>query len=1254
MQCQVNGILAAYSIKGAVGDVIAIEVDIDSRLLWFQDATAGTGWSDPMGTFTGQPEAGTGGISFSAMPTAGGVMIIGSGFNFGGMPNKLLLNTGPSVSKVNFSALVSSGFAPWDSAQTPPPPPPPPSLTIRGTPYPFVPVNSGGFNTAVVANGAGNNGALISGTVTLTAGGSTNSWFYGGTVPPGRMTLQYYLDGKAISPQIQDSTNQFGGPPAFAYRWDSTKFLDGSSVPDGSHVLHGLFIDYTAGAAYYMRTFAGSFLIYNRGSVPADPGPQTVAVAAGQNGMVRLFPPSWPDFVNYLGPSNHNPPNAAQGWPYKLNPPVPVNNNPDPSPLLVMEMLTGPRIYEYSTNPWWATTPSGGVYVLQMNVENGDPNETSQGPYLAQLGDCYADGGRCNNEVSWAATFVEAPDGSAWYGVEMPGRLFRLDHDGTVTTIAGYTKDFTKLKYDTQQRATPGNPSGISEAQFQSRMTFVGNNSAGGHDLGTATDLAFDPLDTTHKTMFVVKQADSCIVKVDMSTSPATITLFAGQDGNPGYVDVTTPGDIRVAQFDNPTSLAIASDGTMYIADTNNCVIRRIPPARTTVTTFLGTQSAKPTTAQVESNPANFYSPATGLAFTDPSLVIVYPFTLRLTSNGDLVFFENMTLHIRRINLSGANASRVTSVGFWGQTAAQTPRFGVHGPFSWSWLDVDTAGVFGRVDDIFAAQWDSGDGTSENYFRISLDGTQFFADGGGTPFGQCSGSPFSVNDGWAHYPWAIAISKFESRFLATGFANNGVCCVRAMQPGDVYPDLPSPDGPFFDSSAFMSGQYVFATGTVSGRGTDANIWPGNQYHPVPGVSNVFPFNSRPSFWGIRGNAGCGHLGVFSVNGQDANSFDALAAAFPSTSPGDAGDQALAAYIQSGFGGSVPRPEISGNDMRDLIYFIRYNTMVGSIGTGTPQRLPVQPAPDHPDTGNYPTITSISATRIDATTITVNWTTDKPTIGFAAAGGQSQVGLPSEVLYPVWSPIENFPTPSSNSTYQTRHSATISNCPAGLLLHYTAVAKDLAGNSVYASDQVMPAYVSPDGTQIDTLNSLGGAVYNGYGKWEFGQALTPPTAAGSGVDGPFGNFCYVKLNGKIVNLDNIPAAQAIRVDLGGNVFFLTTQNDRWWFQFVEYYAASFLVGSPFINPASVVTSPAPPTSFNPPYTASADGTTISGGTGSLKTVEGVWTFGSGSVNWPILLNGITVHPPGSNALQMQVNKGGFYSPRSRATTTGMFS
>jgi hypothetical protein len=91
-----------------VGDVLAIEVDITNKLLWFQNATRGTGWSDAAFGFTGNPASGTSGISFSSVVTTGGVMLMGSGQYYSSTANTLTLNVGPS-----FVATVSSGFSAW-------------------------------------------------------------------------------------------------------------------------------------------------------------------------------------------------------------------------------------------------------------------------------------------------------------------------------------------------------------------------------------------------------------------------------------------------------------------------------------------------------------------------------------------------------------------------------------------------------------------------------------------------------------------------------------------------------------------------------------------------------------------------------------------------------------------------------------------------------------------------------------------------------------------------------------------------------------------------------------------------------------------------------------------------------------------------------------------------------------------------------------------------------------------------------------
>jgi hypothetical protein len=183
----------------------------------------------------------------------------------------------------------------------------------------------------------------------------------------------------------------------------------------------------------------------------------------------------------------------------------------------------------------------------------------------------------------------------------------------------------------------------------------------------------------------------------------------------------------------------------------------------------------------------------------------------------------------------------------------------------------------------------------------------------------------------------------------------------------------------------------------------------------------------------------------------------------------------------------------------------------------------------------------------------------------------------------------------------------------------------------------PACGAPGGAaQIDTLNSPGGSLSNGFGAWTFGPIITPPTAAGP--PGPFGSYRFVKLNGKVIN--NLSSASAITLDCadptggtGLNVFFLTTQNDRWWYQYTGYNFGLFN-GSPFLDPSAVGYSPGPPTTFSPPYTPTPG--TISG-SGTLTSDDGIWTLSGGTVS----LNGraMASPPPGGPATDLTVSATG---------------
>jgi hypothetical protein len=142
----------------------------------------------------------------------------------------------------------------------------------------------------------------------------------------------------------------------------------------------------------------------------------------------------------------------------------------------------------------------------------------------------------------------------------------------------------------------------------------------------------------------------------------------------------------------------------------------------------------------------------------------------------------------------------------------------------------------------------------------------------------------------------------------------------------------------------------------------------------------------------------------------------------------------------------------------------------------------------------------------------------------------------------------------------------------------------------------------------------------YGTW----TLTEVIAAQPGYGG--GYPCNVLLNGKQVSPGapintGIPAFQRLQVAFGGNLYGMTF-DEIWngWQNYSWYQNDSLGLSA---GPAATPTPPGLPT-YNPPYTPSAENTSISGGAGSLQTADGVWTLGAVSGSGRIVqLNGIPV-------------------------------
>ncbi len=92
-----------------------------------------------------------------------------------------------------------------------------------------------------------------------------------------------------------------------------------------------------------------------------------------------------------------------------------------------------------------------------------------------------------------------------------------------------------------------------------------------------------------------------------LSAQVYTFTRLAGPNGGPAAADGTGPA----ARFDQPSGVAVGADGTIYIADTNNHIIRKLT-AGGVVTTLAGL-ARTPGAADGTTSEARFNSP-TGLA----------------------------------------------------------------------------------------------------------------------------------------------------------------------------------------------------------------------------------------------------------------------------------------------------------------------------------------------------------------------------------------------------------------------------------------------------------------------------------------------------------------------------------------------------------------------------------------------------------------------------------------------------------------
>ena len=234
--------------------------------------------------------------------------------------------------------------------------------------------------------------------------------------------------------------------------------------------------------------------------------------------------------------------------------------------------------------PAGLTVGSGGdIYVADTG--NNTIRKIASGGVVSTLAGSAGRSGTVNG-TGTAALFNE-PYGVA---IDSSGNLYvsELGNDsirevtqgGVVTTFAG----------------TVGSPGSV-------------NGTGGGATFDQPTGIAIDGSGN----LYVADAGNDMIRKI---TSAGVVTTLAGSPHSAGSAD----GTGAAAQFNGPRGVAVDSSGNVYVADTQNCTVRKITPAGV-VTTIAGTPgdfANEPGTG-----PAAMFDVPAGLAVNSAGIVYV-------------------------------------------------------------------------------------------------------------------------------------------------------------------------------------------------------------------------------------------------------------------------------------------------------------------------------------------------------------------------------------------------------------------------------------------------------------------------------------------------------------------------------------------------------------------------------------------------------------------------------------------------------
>ena len=255
--------------------------------------------------------------------------------------------------------------------------------------------------------------------------------------------------------------------------------------------------------------------------------------------------------------------------------------------------------------------------------------------------------------------------------VDASGNVYVSDWDtirkvtslGVVTTLAHVaflgSGDFTGggLAADTTGNLYVADHGTISKVSTTGVVTtFSGNASLSGSADGTSTSARFhNPCDVAVDStgnVYVADAGNHAIRKIDAGGNVTTIGGVMGSKGS-------SNGSKSAARFNSPQGVTVDAAGNVYVADTGNCLIRKITASDLTVSTVAG---AVFTGSEALPGRGGFSGNITGLGGLDGTgtgASFSFPVGIKVDGSGNLYVTDTGIPKIRKITSGGV----VTTIG---------------------------------------------------------------------------------------------------------------------------------------------------------------------------------------------------------------------------------------------------------------------------------------------------------------------------------------------------------------------------------------------------------------------------------------------------------------------------------------------------------------------------------------------------------------------------------------------------------------